>query len=91
MSEAKKKLGRWSVGTPHFGGSMDDATVDVVVVCGEAMTLPQLEIERARSAPPSIRLNLNRAISSPSSDQPWPAGHFWMLESLLPLQLSAWL
>ena len=91
MSDAKKKLGRWSVGTPHFGGSTAGAMVDVVVVCEAAMTLPQLEIERARSTPPSIRLNLNRAISSPSSGQPWLAGHFWMLEYLLPLQLNAWL
>jgi len=86
MSEAKKKLGRWSVGTPHFGGSAGSATVDVVVVCGEAMTLPQLEIERARSAPPSIRLNRNRAISSPSSGQPWLSGRPWTLGYLLPLQ-----
>ena len=62
MSDAKKKLGRWSVGIPHFGGSTAGATVDVVVVCEVATTLPQLEIERTRSTPPSIRLNLNRAI-----------------------------
>jgi len=57
MSDAKKKLGRWTVGIPHFGGSTAGATVDVVVVCEVAMTLPQFEIERVRSTPPSIRLN----------------------------------
>ena len=51
-------MGFWSVGTPHFGGSTGGATVEVVVVCGVAMTLPQPEIDRARSSPPSIGLNL---------------------------------
>ena len=51
-------MGFWSVGTPHFGGSIIGATVEVVVVCGVATTLPQLEIARARSSPPSIGLNL---------------------------------
>ena len=45
------------MGTPHCGGSNGGVTVDVVVVCGVAMTLPQLETERARSTPPSTRLN----------------------------------
>jgi len=56
MSDAKKKLGRWSVGTPHLGGSIGGATIEVVVVRGEAMTLPQLVIERVSTTPPSIRL-----------------------------------
>ena len=35
--------------------------MDVVVVCGVATTLPQLDTERARISPPSICLNLAMA------------------------------
>ena len=50
-------MGFWSVGTPHCGGSEGGATVEVVVVCGVAMTLPQLETMKASVTPASTRLN----------------------------------
>ena len=50
-------MGFWPVGTPHCGGSTGGAEVDVVVVCGIAIMLPQLETKRASATPPSIRLN----------------------------------
>jgi len=43
------------VGTPHFGGPTVGESVVIVVVCGVAIVLPQLKIERASSHPPMIR------------------------------------
>lgn len=43
-------MGLCSVGTPHCGGLTGGATVEVVVVCGDAMTLPQLDARRANNA-----------------------------------------
>ena len=50
-------MGFWSVGTPHCGGSAGGATVEVVVVCGAAMTLLQLETMKASATPASTRVN----------------------------------
>ena len=76
-------MGFWSVGTPHCGGSTGGATVEVVVVCGVATTLPQLVVKRAADTKPSacfaekIRIVLVRMrylAQNPSS----PLSHNWV-------------
>ena len=49
------------MGTPHAGGSIGSAVVEVVEVSGVAMMPPQLDTERARIAPPNADLNLAMA------------------------------
>jgi len=49
------------VGTPHAGGSIGSAVVEVVEVSGVAMMPPQLDTERTMSAPPNADLNLAMA------------------------------